>query len=199
MIETLEKNPAAVMVYANYTAIDSAGKEIGQVYRPEPKYIFTRNVIGACFLYTADVAKKVGMYDANLFLAEDYDFWIRVYKFGEILHIEDDLYYYRIHEKSLSETKKNSVLEQTYKVLEKNFPFALAKSIENGLCNDFFDHMLSKASAHYGETLKMLLSFNKKYRFHLIGKKIKKHWEWFKVFVWNTRLWQIQRRLRGLV
>lgn len=196
MVDNLEKNPEAVMVYANYTIIDSNGNSIELADKPEPKYMFTGNVVGACFLYTAEAAKKVGEYDADLFLAEDYDFWIRLYKVGRILHIEDDLYYYRVHDKSLTETRKMLVDEQTYKVLEKHFQFAYAKSVENGLGDEFFDHMLNRASAHYGATLKMLLSINKKYRNHLIQKRIEKRWERIKVFIWYSRLWQMLLKLK---
>ena len=197
MVEKLEKNPDAVMVYANYTCIGSDGCEIGLVEKFEPNYLFSGNVIGACFLYTADAAKKAGTYDASLFLAEDYDYWIRLYKIGKIVHIKDNLYYYRVHEKSLTETKKKYVDEQTYKVLDKHFQFAYTKSIEKGVCNEFFDHMLSRASAHHDETLKNLLSVDKKYRYHLMGKRVESYWNWLKLLVWNTRLWQMQRRLRG--
>ena len=192
MAECLEKNPSAVMVYANYTTIDSNGNSIESVKKPEPKYMFAGNVVGACFLYTAEAAKKVGQYDAGVFLAEDYDFWIRLYKVGKVLHIGDDLYYYRIHEKSLTETRKKFVDEQTYKVLEKNFSFAYMKSVDENLCNEFFDHVLSRASAHYDETLKMLVSKNKKYLIHL-------YWVKIKMFIWNSRLWQMLRRIRGCV
>lgn len=189
MVECLEENPDVVMVYANYTCIDSGGKDVELVKKTTINYLFVGNVIGACFLYTADAAKKVGAYDANLFLAEDYDYWIRLCQVGRILHIEDDLYYYRIHEKSLTATKKNQVDEQTYKVLEKNFQFAYTKSIENGLCNEFFDQMLDRASTHYDETLKMLLSINPKYKFHL-------YWYKLKVFVWYSRPWQLLLKLK---
>lgn len=197
MAKCLEENNNAVMVYANYTDIDSMGNEIEAAKKLDPKYIFIKNVVGACFLYTASAAKKVGAYDANMFLAEDYDFWVRMYEVGEILHIEDDLYYYRIHNASLTATKKRFVDEQTYKVLEKNFLFAYNKSIESNLCNEFFDHMLSRASAHYNETLNKLLSVNKKYRYHLIWKSVELHWDKLKIFIWNTRWWQMLRRMRG--
>ena len=191
MVKCLEKNPDAVMVYADYTTIDSKGYSIESVNKPEPKCMFIGNVVGACFLYRADAAKKAGKYDPSLFLAEDYDFWIRLYKVGKILHVDNNLYFYRIHEKSLTTTKKRYVDEQTYKVLDKHFQFAYTKSVENGLDDEFFDHMLSRASAHYNETLKMLVSANKKYLIHL-------YWMKFKVFVWSSRLWQLLRRLRGL-
>lgn len=196
MAEYLEKNPDIVMVYANLTDIDSAGNKIRSINWLDPKYIFIENMIGACFLYTAEAAKKIGLYDANLFLVEDYDFWIRMYKVGKILHVEEDLYYYRRHEKSLTETKKALVDEQVYKVLDKHFQFAYKKSIENGLCNEFFDHMLNRASAHYDETLKMLLSVNPKYRHHLIWKKVETRWERLKVFIWYSHMWQMLLKLK---
>ena len=188
MIVHLERNPAAVMVYANYTCIDSSGNVIDQTKKPEPKYIFAENVVGACFLYTAEAAKRIGKYDADMFLAEDYDFWIRLCKVGKLLHIEEDLYYYRRHKNSLSETKKAYVNEQTYKVLEKNFLFAYTTSKKNKHYKEFFDHILNRASAHYVETLWMLLSINKKYLFHLNLSQ-------FKILVWNSYLWQTLRKI----
>ena len=189
MVECLEKNPDTVMVYANYKTIDSNGNVIELAEKPEPKYMFVGNVVGACFLYRSDAAHKVGLYDANLFLAEDYDYWIRLYEVGKVLHIEDDLYCYRIHGKSLTETRKNQVDEQTYKVLDKHFDFAYAKSVESALCNEFFDHMLNRASAHREATLKKLLSVNPKYCFHL-------RWNQLKVFIWYSRLWQMLLKLK---
>ena len=189
MVECLEKNPDTVMVYANYKTIDSNGNVIELAEKPEPKYMFVGNVVGACFLYRSDAAHKVGLYDANLFLAEDYDYWIRLYEVGKVLHIKDDLYCYRIHGKSLTETRKNQVDEQTYKVLDKHFDFAYAKSVESALCNEFFDHMLNRASAHREATLKKLLSVNQKYWFHL-------RWNQLKVFIWYSRLWQMLLKLK---
>ena len=196
MVECLEKNPDAVMAYANYTRIDSTGIIIKQVNLPEPKYIFLGDVVGACFLYTAAVAKKIGGYDANLFLAEDYDYWIRMHEVGKILHIEANMYYYRIHGKSLTQTRKKQIDEQTYRVLKKNFQFAYAKSLEYGLCYEFFDHMLGRTSEHYQETRDKFLSLNKKYRYHLIRKKIETYWDRLKVFIWYSRLWQMLLKLK---
>lgn len=192
MVECLEKNPDAVMVYADYICMDSAGKTMRMVRLPSPEYMFTRNIIGACFLYTADVAKKVGKYDAELFLAEDYDFWIRLYMVGKILHIDNDLYFYRIHEESLSETKKRRVRKQTFKMLEKYFSFAYAKSKEYNLHNDFFDQMLECAIDRYDETLNKLLLFEKNYKNHLRWKKIQ-------TYVWNSRGWLFLEKIYKII
>ena len=196
MVEIFEKNPDVVMVYANYTIIDSTGKNVGPVNLPEPKFIFLSDVIGACFLYTAAVAKKIGNYDADLFLAEDYDYWIRVHEVGKILHIKDNMYHYRVHGKSLTQTIKKQIDEQTYRVLEKNFQYAYTKSLEYGLCYEFFDHMLGRTSKHYQEARKKFLSLNKNYRYHLLWKKIETYWDRLKVLVWYSRLWQMLLKLK---
>lgn len=121
MVKYLEGHNNIDMVYANYTEIDFAGKIIRKRYLEEPGGIVYKNVVGACFLYRHEIAKCVGEYDANLFLAEDYDYWIRISKVGMIAHIADNLYYYRIHRSSLTSDRCDMAVTQTYRVLEKHF------------------------------------------------------------------------------
>ncbi len=130
LVACLEREQDIGMVYANYTNINEKGEIINEVNLGEPSMLPFSNPIGACFLYKSDVAKQVGRYDDSLFLAEDYDYWIRIYKKAAIVHIKDNLYYYRRHSESLSETRRNAVKSQTYNVLEKHFIF-LCSMIKN--------------------------------------------------------------------
>ena len=93
--KVLDEDESYAMVYSDYINIDADNNEIGFESLQEPEYIVTGNVCGACFLYRADIAKRVGNYDANLFLAEDYDYWMRIYRNGKIKHIKEYLYLYR--------------------------------------------------------------------------------------------------------
>ncbi len=167
MVNTLQKNPNLVMVYSNYTIIDDGGRCIEDINLADPQNIVNANVCGACFLYTAEVAKKVGRYDANLFLAEDYDYWIRIYRYGRMKHIHENLYYYRHHEDSLTETKKASIQEQTYKAIEKNFLTLYVDAKKNNYEYEFFDHMLRRGIAHQDEIKKYLIAIDHKYKLHL--------------------------------
>lgn len=142
MVEVLDNNPAIAMVYADYFCIDSDGNQVGIVNLSEPQGLLSGNVIGACFLYTRDIAKKVGNYDVNLFLAEDYDYWIRILEVGTILHIKETLYYYRKHTGSLTETKKEQIGIQTYRMLEKNFLFMATCCKTKEQRYAFYDQML---------------------------------------------------------
>lgn len=121
LVSYLEKDEEVGMVYGNITNIDGNGIVIGEQQLGEPDMISISNPVGACFLYRREVATQVGRYDENLFLAEDYDYWIRICKKFKVSHVKENLYYYRVHEKSLSATKKEQVKVQTYKVMEKHF------------------------------------------------------------------------------
>ena len=173
LVKILEMNADASMVYSDYTNIDADGNVIGECKLLDPKYIVTGNVFGACFLYTADIANKVGEYDANLFLAEDYDYWIRIYRRGEVIHITDNLYLYRRHAKSLTEMKKASIKEQTYRAVEKNFLPLYADAKKNGLNYAFLDHVLSRAGEHADDTKRMLLKIDRGYKHYLSRRTLK--------------------------
>jgi glycosyltransferase involved in cell wall biosynthesis len=60
------------------------------------------NSVGACFLYTRAVYERIGDYDPELFLVEDYDYFIRIQKQGfSIRHIPEPLYYFSRHDDTL--------------------------------------------------------------------------------------------------
>ncbi len=173
MIRELKNNRDLVMVYSNYAKIDSNGDIIENVKLRDSRFLTTGNVCGACFLYTADVAKKVGKYDATLFLAEDYDYWIRIYKEGNIKHLLDNLYCYRVHSGSLTATRREQIIAQTYKTLEKNFDSLYCAAQRDNLVYSFFDFMLTMGKNHEEETKEMLVSKNKGYLNYLKRKENK--------------------------
>jgi glycosyltransferase involved in cell wall biosynthesis len=133
LAEAMEKDPSLGLVYSNYTGIDESGKETGLYEMQEPEAIFSGNPVGASFLYRADTAKKIGGYDGDLFLAEDYDYWMRIFAEAPIKKIPENLYYYRRHEGSLTETRKTGIARQTFRAVQKNYEKLLkrAKSPEN--------------------------------------------------------------------
>lgn len=173
MIDVLEKEPEFLMVYADFTIIDTSGNRIEERKLPKPQYIVTRNICGACFLYRAETAKQIGPYDPETVLAEDYDYWIRIYKQGNIRHLSEILYLYRMHPKSLSSTKRELVKEQTYKVIEKHFLFLYETARKNHMIFEFFDGIMSVSTIHYKNTYKTLTGINIGYKFYCKKRQIK--------------------------
>jgi glycosyltransferase involved in cell wall biosynthesis len=122
MVAVLENNPEIDVVYADHFNIDSNGQILHVSSVGAIGDLIFYNCIGACFLYRRRVQEYLERYNESLFLAEDYDFWLRAslnFKFQEI---HKTLYYYRCHNNSLTERHKREVFAATVNTLEKHLP-----------------------------------------------------------------------------
>lgn len=166
MAKYLDEHIDVGMVYTDYTNIDARDEELGEFIVPDADYMPFGNPVGACFMYRKEVADKVGEYDASLFLAEDYDYWIRIWRETKVAHLSENLYFYRRHEKSLSETRKEQIGRQTYKVLEKHFVLFCSRSKTKEDKYRFFDHMIKRADndKEVIETLRLIDAGYEKYK-----------------------------------
>lgn len=121
MVVFLENHPEVDIVYADWTIIDENGNVIG--YRKVGHFteLVHRNCIGPCFLYRREVQEKVGNYSEQFFLAEDYDFWLRAATHSfQFCPLHVNLYCYRIHNKSLSKSKRENIEQVRDRVLFHN-------------------------------------------------------------------------------
>lgn len=120
MVDALTQE-SADFVYCGYTVTDMDGNV--ECVRPPlpPEDILSINPVGACFLYTREVYKRVGNYNIGLFCAEDYEYWSRIYRAGfKIVTCAEDLYIYRRHPNSLTTTKSRLICLNTEKVIAEN-------------------------------------------------------------------------------
>ncbi|MDX1435791.1 MAG: glycosyltransferase [Anaerolineales bacterium] len=123
LVVGLQRNPQAVLAYADVALIDADGRFLtDRSYRPQnldpdrPEVVRLPrdtaslgleldNFINACFLYRRSAARVLdGCYADDLNGYEDYDFWLRLQKCGELVHIrnKEPLYFYRVHERAMS-------------------------------------------------------------------------------------------------
>lgn len=112
MVNYLEKNKDVQMVYCDYNIINEKGDFVETITVEEPERIIYKNIIGACFLYRGELARKIGGYALDRFLVEDYEYWLRINLNGNIGVLHKCLYDYRCHSSSLSETKKQEVQKE---------------------------------------------------------------------------------------
>ncbi len=135
MIETLvgflRCHPDVDMTFGNIDLINETGRKLEgsdrwvSLQNPEstnelrlPKSVAALgltddNFIGACFLYTATLARVVGHYEESLIGVEDFDYWLRVAEVGTIEHVGIDrpLYHYRVHPNSLTARRPTEIRE----------------------------------------------------------------------------------------
>lgn len=118
LVKTIEEKPHCDLVFSDYDIINEGGHKIGERKRLNDNIveILYGNIIGACFLYKKEVHEKLGGYSENRFLVEDYDFWLRAYQYFRFVHIDENLYEYRIHNTSLTETRIEDIQRETIKL-----------------------------------------------------------------------------------
>lgn len=114
MVSFLESRQDVDLVYCDFEKIDGNSKFLSYLkVDSDPRNLIKLNTVGACFLYRKEIALKVGEYDKNKFLVEDYDYWLRIGLTGKIAALNKNLYTYRSHEASLSMTRANDVRHGT--------------------------------------------------------------------------------------
>lgn len=123
LVAIFEENTDIDFVYADIIPIDGQGKIIHTMpyLNGEPEDIYLFNPVLACFMYKKKIQDILRGYNPNAFLAEDYDFWMRIYESGyQMYHLKKKLYYYRFHENSLTSMKRIEGLNLQIRLLRRN-------------------------------------------------------------------------------
>lgn len=116
LLRTLQDAKDTALVYSDMYYIDEEGSILE---REIDRYdIWQGNCVGACFLYRREIFEKLGGYDENLYLVEDYEYWLRIAKYYKMKFINRKLYYYRVHEQSLSTSKEREVTKKRIELLK---------------------------------------------------------------------------------
>ena len=126
MVQFLDENPEVGLVYCDMTVRNELGDEIKEEERVAApvKDLRLRSICGACFMYRSEVAAKAGDYDPDLFLAEDYEYWIRISKNAKIAPLHKNLYIYRLQGQSLTGSLKwERIKAQKLKVINLHFDY----------------------------------------------------------------------------
>ncbi|MAN60032.1 MAG: glycosyltransferase [Flavobacteriaceae bacterium] len=157
----------ADIAFANYDIISSNGL-VRREHVPGPlSHLLFGNTIGAAFLYNKKVFQTLNGYNEQFHLIEDYDFWLRASTKFKFIHIDANIYKYRVHKNSLSvgfwfnPDKNKQIVELTAKVYS-NF------------CND---HNFSRKTANFLFKLnrKQLTFVNYQENFRIVKRDLQKY------------------------
>ncbi len=145
LVERLQANPTLDFVYSDYAFIDEDGKITGLSVAPDPVGLITGKEGMASFLYRRRVYERVGDYAADLFLAEDYDYWLRVLAAGfRMQPLHEALYEYRRHASSLTDAYAGRTFQAAEKALRRELPSLLRRFPQ--LRGTLYLHLASLAS-----------------------------------------------------
>jgi len=111
-------------IYTRYYVVDEDGNTLREGRTENPFYLDIDNCVGGCFLYTRRVYERIGDFNPEAFLAEDYEYWLRVRNKFKMKKVDRFLYYYRQHAESLTGLHKaERVQEQVQKIRNRLLPF----------------------------------------------------------------------------
>jgi glycosyltransferase involved in cell wall biosynthesis len=125
MVRLLQESPEVDFVYTDVELIDEEGHVVRCETAMEPEQLITGfHGLGlAGFLYRRRVRERVGDYAEDLILAEDYDYWVRVFSHGfHMRHLNETLYQYRRHARSLTDTHAGKPFLAAERTLLRNLP-----------------------------------------------------------------------------
>ncbi len=114
MVRFLQKYPEVSFVYADLRLVDDQGNPHGPgiLHMKPAQTLAAANCVGACFLYKRSVYEAIGDYDGRAFLAEDYDYWMRVAARFRMQRVARPLYDYRYHPGSLTARHSGAEVEE---------------------------------------------------------------------------------------
>ena len=158
--EKLEKsliqfnNDQIALVYSNVNYFNE--KDSFQLYsnlKPFSKFIFNDIInnynlcISSCVFSRMYLNKMDQLFDLNLEVCEDFDFFLRLSRLGEADYIDEVLVNYRIHSNNLTKTKRLLFFEEKEYVINKLISqFQLKQKMVKSL---FFENKLDKAKYYW--------------------------------------------------
>ncbi len=137
LVEALNNNPTASTVYCDYNLIDTTSVAIRAVKAPDfDEKDLIENMIcqpGPGALFRKSAFTKAGGWNTQLKQMPDYDFWLRMNRFGPLIHVTKNLAGFRVHEES-----------QTFKKMPYNNSNEPVK-----VMTEFFESPLGALYSHY--------------------------------------------------
>lgn len=116
----LELDSNVGLVYADMRVVEDDGRE--RLFRcGPPERLEQHATLGGCFMYRARIAKQVGEYDPDLYLAEDYDYWLRMRKQTTLCWLPRVLFTYADAADTLTRTRFKAVGEMRLRLLTREF------------------------------------------------------------------------------
>ena len=114
MVTYLDEHEDVGCVVSDSYFIHENGNIIGEKIVPDDlnSKMMLNNYVGASFMYRKECALAVGEYREDLFLVEDYEFFIRMSLHCKMARIPQFLYYYMDNPNSLTATRQREIQER---------------------------------------------------------------------------------------
>lgn len=123
LVWALDSRPDVGLVYADWQVINDDGQVLGTVQTLDYDQCLLRrvNYINACFMYRRECQDRVGLYDPDYILMEDWEYWWRISQHFSLMRVPEVLYQYRQHAASLTNRHVKNRVVPAYQRLSAAF------------------------------------------------------------------------------
>jgi glycosyltransferase involved in cell wall biosynthesis len=134
-------------IYSGFFVIDDNDNCIEVCFPEDPENLLYHYTAGASFLYKRTIHETLSGYDTNMFLIEDYDFWLRTYLANfKIGIINELLYIYRRHQQALTHRRAKDMWKAAYLRIFDNVKYIDKYSLE--FQRKFWNHFAEKLTIY---------------------------------------------------
>ena len=122
LVNKFKKSRNVAMIFPDYYLVDEKSNIIGRVKRHNfnsKVKLFDQPAHGACTMIRKDSLIKVGGYDEEFRCQDGYDIWLKIIKSFKVININQPLFFYRQHDKSL--TSNELEILKTRSEIKKKF------------------------------------------------------------------------------
>lgn len=116
VVEFFDNNPAVVAWYPDWNVIDDSGATLKEMHLPEFDFedLFARNIVlpGPGTWFRVKTALEIGGRRIRWRYVGDYDFWLRLSRYGELVHRPGQLAQWRKHLRSTSISERGPAMAQ---------------------------------------------------------------------------------------
>jgi GT2 family glycosyltransferase len=119
LVAALDHHHDAGFAYSAFAWIDGADRITG-IHRDQDvsvRSLLKQNPGIAAFMYRRSCQDAVGSYDSSLEGAEDWDMWLRIVERHPAVYVPEILYYYRLHDDSMTATKRDRIAQASRGVI----------------------------------------------------------------------------------
>ena len=104
VVDALEDNPYLAMIYTNAFKIDAFGNTLGLLnYARDGSDLLNDRVCFHLAIWRMKYYNELqNKFDGNYYIAYDIDLYMKIEEIGDVLFINEPLYYYRVHNNNIS-------------------------------------------------------------------------------------------------
>lgn len=120
MVRVLNNTDEPSFVYCDYDLYMKEENYSRRIMISSEDRLFRGYCVGGCFMYHREILDEIGGYAEDFKYIEDYEYFLRIEKYFNMVHLNENLFVFSIHNETLSK-KKAKEISKLLKILRMKY------------------------------------------------------------------------------